>query len=80
MFAGEIAFRIHTGVPEGVPFHYLGHWHNPVSCARGLTIPQPPEFDRCHELAHAAGAAHTVRDQMTPPRARVDAKTLQDKE
>ena len=36
VFAGEIAFQVHTGVPEGVPFHYLGHWHNP-SPTRGAS-------------------------------------------
>jgi peptide/nickel transport system substrate-binding protein len=68
VFAGEIAFQIHTGVPEGVPFHYLGHWHNPVSYARGITIPQPPEFDRCYELERAVAAAYTVEEQIAAAR------------
>ena len=63
-FAGEIAFQIHTGVPEGVPFHYLGNWHNPISYARGVTIPMPPEFLKCHELEMVVAAASTVESQF----------------
>jgi len=69
LFRGEIAFHVSTGVPEGVPFHYLGHWHNPVSYARGVTIPQPPEFDKCYELEVAVAAAFNVEDQTAASKA-----------
>lgn len=68
VYSGDIAFQVHTGVPEGDPCHYLGHWHNPVSYARGVTIPQPREFDKCYELERAVAAAYTVEDQIEAAR------------
>ena len=64
LYRGEIAFQVFSGIPEGVPFHYLGHWHNPVSYARGVSIPQPPEFDKCYELEQTVAAAFTAEDQI----------------